>query len=110
MGSDESHFDVSLVVRGSHTTESTMLDEKGEPKHGIEPTSAAQHHVTASARTTWLHTAEALTWSSTVPCVTHGTVLDHVIASATEPKAKHKLDHVTASATTTWPFLNTAKA
>ena len=26
--------------------------------------------------------AEAITWSSTVPCVTHGTVLDHVNASA----------------------------
>ena len=48
--------------------------------------------------------------SATEPKAKLGTVLDHVTASATEPKAKHKLDHVTASATTTWPLFNTAKA
>ena len=44
MGSDESHFNVSLNCEGqSHKTVSTnhnLLEEKGEPKRGIEPKSS----------------------------------------------------------------------
>ena len=35
MGSDESHFNISLIVRDSHKTVSTdhnLFEEKGEPK------------------------------------------------------------------------------
>ena len=43
MGSDESHFNVSLNCEGqSHKTrpQITLLEEKGEPKRGIEPKSS----------------------------------------------------------------------
>ena len=42
MGSDESHFNVSLIVRDKVTRQcpqTTTFEEKGEPKPGIEPKS-----------------------------------------------------------------------
>ena len=32
MGSNESHFNVSLIVKDSHKTVTTTFEEKGEPK------------------------------------------------------------------------------
>ena len=40
MGSDDSHFNVPLIVRCRITRQcpqTTTFKEKGEPKHGIEP-------------------------------------------------------------------------
>ena len=42
MGSDESHFKVSLTVRDKVTRRcprTTACEEKGQPKQGLEPTS-----------------------------------------------------------------------
>ena len=44
MGSDESHFNVSLTVRGKvkrRCPQTRTFEEKGEPKRGIEPKSSA---------------------------------------------------------------------
>ena len=44
IGSDESHFNVSLIVRGKvarQCPQTTTCEEKGGPKRGIEPTSSA---------------------------------------------------------------------
>ena len=52
MGSDVSHFNVSLIVQGKVTRQCpsiTIFEDKGEPKRGVEPapfplTSRAPYH------------------------------------------------------------------
>ena len=52
MGSDVSHFNGSLVVQGGQNHEtvsynSHFLEEKGEPKRGVEPASVSAYQPSA---------------------------------------------------------------